>query len=36
MMNFYDQSVNLNWTSIPNHPCRMLVIGASGSGKIEN
>ena len=38
MMKFYDQSdeINLNWTSIPNHPYRILIIGGSASGKLEN
>ena len=38
MMKFHDQSdeINLNWISIPNHPYRILVIGGSGSGKLEN
>ena len=22
-----------NWTEIPDHPCRKLIVGASGSGK---
>ena len=31
----YDQSdkINLNWTSIPDHPYGILIIGGSGSGK---
>ena len=33
----YDQSVeinyNPNWSYIPDHPYRILIIGASGSGK---
>ena len=24
---------NANWTQIPDHPCRILIIGDSGSGK---
>ena len=36
-MKNYDQSVeikhNPNWPYIPNHPCRLLIIGDSGSGK---
>ena len=38
MMKFHDQSdeINLNWISIPNNPYRILVIGGSGSGKLEN
>ena len=24
---------NPNWPYIPDHPCRMLIIGGSGSGK---
>ena len=37
MMKNYDQSVeinhNLNWLDVPDHPCRILIIGGSGSGK---
>ena len=37
MMKNYDQSVeinyNPNWTDIPDHPYRILIIGGSGSGK---
>ena len=37
MMNNYNESVevnhNSNWTYIPDHPYRILVIGDSGSGK---
>ena len=37
MMENYDQSVeinhNLNWPYIPDHPYRILIIGASGSEK---
>ena len=37
MMKHYDQSVetkcNPNWSYIPNHPYRILIIGGSGSGK---
>ena len=39
MMKNYDESVeinhNPNWPSIPGHPCRILVIGGLGSGKID-
>ena len=24
---------NLNWPETPDHPCRMLIVGGSGSGK---
>ena len=24
---------NLDWSYIPDHPCRILIIGGSGSGK---
>ena len=38
-MNNYDGSVemnhNLNWPYIPNHPCRVLIIGGLASGKIS-
>ena len=37
MMKNYDQSVeikhNPNWSCIPDHPFRILIIGGSGSGK---
>ena len=37
MMKNYDQSVeinhNPNWPYIPDHPCRILIIGGSGLGK---
>ena len=37
MMKNYDQSVkinhNPNWPYIPDHPCRILIISVSGSGK---
>ena len=37
MMKNYDQSVeinhNPNWHYIPDHPCKTLIIGGSGSGK---
>ena len=37
MMKNYDQSVeishNPNWPYIPDHPCRILIIGGLGSGK---
>ena len=36
MMKNYDESVeinhNPNWPYIPDHPCRILIIGGSGSG----
>ena len=38
-MKNYDQSVeishNANWPYIPDHPYRNLIIGGSGSGKIN-
>ena len=39
MINFDDytnenkRKHNLNWPYIPDHPCRILIIGGSGSGK---
>ena len=27
---------NLNWSQIPNHPYRILIIGGSGSGKTNS
>ena len=37
MMKNSDESVeinhNPNWPFIPDHPCRILIIGGSGSGK---
>ena len=37
MMKHYDESVKIsnysNWTYIPDHPYRILIIGGSGSGK---
>ena len=37
MMKNYDQSVEINrrpnWPYIPDHPCRIIIIGGSGSGK---
>ena len=37
MMKNYDQSVktnhNPNWSYVPDHPYRILIIGGSGSGK---
>ena len=39
MINFYDYTNenkinhNPNWSYIPDHPCRILIIGGSGSGK---
>ena len=39
MMKNYDQSVeikhNPNWPYIPGHPYRILIVGGSGSGKIN-
>ena len=39
MMKNYDQSVeinhNVNWFDVPDHPYRILIIGGSGSGKIN-
>ena len=36
-MKNYDQSVEINrtpnWPYIPDHPCRIIIIGGSGSGK---
>ena len=36
-MKKYDESVEINhnpyWPYIPDHPCRILIIGGSGSGK---
>ena len=38
-MKNYDQSGeinrNPNWPYIPDHPCRNLIIGGSGSGKVD-
>ena len=37
MMKNYDELVKinhtLNWSHLPNHPYRILIIGGSGSGK---
>ena len=37
MIEIYDKSVEIyhkpNWPYIPNHPCRILIIGGSGSCK---
>ena len=37
MIDNYDQSVKINhtpnWSHIPDHPCRILIINGSGSGK---
>ena len=37
MMKNYDESVEVNhspnWPYIPDHPCRILIVGGSGSGK---
>ena len=27
------KEINPNWPEIPDHPCRILIVGASGSGK---
>ena len=27
---------NPNWLQLPDHPCRMLIIAGSGSGKINS
>ena len=39
MMKNYDESVernhNPNWPYVPDYPYRMLIIGGSGSGKID-
>ena len=39
MMQNYDQLVvinhNLNWPYIPDHLCRILITGGSGSGKTK-
>ena len=39
MMKNYDESIeinhNLNWSYIPDHPCTILVISGSGSGKTK-
>ena len=39
MMKNYDESVeishNPNWSHIPDHPYRTLIIGDSGSGKTK-
>ena len=26
---------NPNWPQIPDHPCRILIVGGSGSGKVN-
>ena len=41
MINFYDviketKEHNHNWPQIPDHPYRILIIGGSGSGKINS
>ena len=42
MINFDDvvkeniKEHNLNWTQIPHHPHRVLIIGGSGSGKTNS
>ena len=30
------KQLNLNWPQIPDHPCRILIIGGSGSGKTNS
>ena len=39
MVKNYDESVeindNPNWSYIPDHPYRVLIVGGSGSGKIN-
>ena len=39
MMKNYNESVeinhNLKWPYIPDHPYRILIVGGSGSGKIN-
>ena len=39
MMRNFDESVeinhNPNWPDVPDHPYRMLIIGGSGSGKVN-
>ena len=38
-MRNFDESVeinhNPNWPDVPDHPYRMLIIGGSGSGKVN-
>ena len=42
MINFDDavkenmKELNPNWPQIPDHPCRILIIGGSGSGKTNS
>ena len=42
MINFNDvtreniKEHNPNWLKIPDHPCRILIIGSSGSGKTNS
>ena len=42
MINFHDitkedtKEHNPNWSQIPDHPCRILIIGSSGSGKTNS
>ena len=42
MINFDDvtkeiiKEHNLNWPEIPDHPCRILIIGGSGSAKTKS
>ena len=39
MMKNYDESIetnhNPNWSYIPDHPCTILIISGSGSGKTK-
>ena len=39
MMRHFDESVeinrNPNWPDVPDHPYRILIIGGSGSGKVN-
>ena len=34
-MKEYIKEHNPNWPEIPDHPCRTLIVGNSGSGKIN-
>ena len=42
MINFHDvtkenlKEHNPNWPQIPDHPCRTIIIGGSGSGKTNS
>ena len=31
----YIKEHNPNWLQIPDHPCRILIVGGPGSGKIN-